>query len=319
MNISENLQILNTAKQDIKAAIIEKGQTVGDNMHEYAEAIDNISGGGDDTDYLCFEAIEDSAVSLSNFGDNAPNIEYSYDKQTWTTWDYDNIDLPAGQKLYFRGDNENGFCTGDTIYSTFIMNGNINANGDLKYLLKKDGHITDGPDYCFRNLFRAQTAIQTAPKISLKYIGEMGCAAMFYQCTNLHYSPDIEIERYGYRALNYMFHSADLIFPPQFKHIEELVEGCFRSMFAYNTQLKSTPYLSPKTLVTGCYEGMFHGCTSLQYIKAEFTTTPSTTYTNNWVDGVASTGCFIKGKTATWTSKATYACPSGWTLITSVS
>lgn len=235
MNITQQLIALNEAKQDIKAALIEKGQTAGDNMHEYAEAIDNISGEVDNTDYLCFEAIEDSAVSLSNFGDNAPDIEYSFNKQTWTQWDYNSIDLPAGTKIYFRGDNENGFCTGDTIYSTFAMTGSINANGDLVYILRKDGNITDGPDYCFRNLFSAQTAIQTAPKISLKYIGEMGCGAMFYQCTNLHYSPDIEIERYGYRALNYMFHTADLIFPPQFKHIAELEEGCFRSMFAYNT------------------------------------------------------------------------------------
>lgn len=49
--ITEKLDRLETYKSDIKAAIIDKGQDVSDNMAEYAAAIEQISGGGDDKDY----------------------------------------------------------------------------------------------------------------------------------------------------------------------------------------------------------------------------------------------------------------------------
>ena len=43
--INDKLIRLASYKDEIKAAIIAKGQTVGDNMSLYAEAISKISGG----------------------------------------------------------------------------------------------------------------------------------------------------------------------------------------------------------------------------------------------------------------------------------
>lgn len=45
--INDKLIRLASYKDEIKAAIIAKGQTVGDNMSLYAEAISKISGGGE--------------------------------------------------------------------------------------------------------------------------------------------------------------------------------------------------------------------------------------------------------------------------------
>ena len=45
-SIASQLETLATIKNDIKAAIIEKGQTVGDDFSTYATAIGNIEGGG---------------------------------------------------------------------------------------------------------------------------------------------------------------------------------------------------------------------------------------------------------------------------------
>jgi hypothetical protein len=59
---------------------------------------------------------------------------------------------------------------------------------------------------------------------------------------------------------------------------------------------------------------MFNGCLKLNYIKAMFTTTPTSTYTANWVSGVAATGTFVKNASATWTNVGTYAVPTGWTV-----
>jgi hypothetical protein len=45
-----------------------------------------------------------------------------------------------------------------------------------------------------------------------------------------------------------------------------------------------------------------------------FTTTPSNTYTDNWVNGVSSTGTFVKNSAATWTTTGGNGIPSGWTV-----
>ena len=61
---------------------------------------------------------------------------------------------------------------------------------------------------------------------------------------------------------------------------------------------------------------MFYGCTKLNYIKAMFTTRPSTSYTSNWVSGVAATGTFVKNSAATWNVTGVNGIPSGWTVTT---
>lgn len=60
-------------------------------------------------DYLCFEAnTAGSTIALSNTS-ISPNIEYSRDKNTWTTWDYSALSLQnIGDKIYMRGNNPNG-------------------------------------------------------------------------------------------------------------------------------------------------------------------------------------------------------------------
>ena len=60
-------------------------------------------------DYLCFEAnTAGSTIALSNTS-ISPNIEYSRDKNTWTTWDYSALTLQnVGDKIYMRGSNQNG-------------------------------------------------------------------------------------------------------------------------------------------------------------------------------------------------------------------
>lgn len=61
---------------------------------------------------------------------------------------------------------------------------------------------------------------------------------------------------------------------------------------------------------------MFYGCTSLNYIKAMFTTTPSTTYTQNWVQNVSATGTFVKNSAAQWNVSGVHGIPDNWTVET---
>lgn len=61
---------------------------------------------------------------------------------------------------------------------------------------------------------------------------------------------------------------------------------------------------------------MFYKCSNLNYIKAMFTTTPSDSYTYNWVQGVASTGTFVKNAAAAWSVTGDNGIPTGWTIQT---
>ena len=87
-------------------------------------------------------------------------------------------------------------------------------------------------------------------------------------------------------------------------------------MFYGCTELTSAPELPAKTLAYHCYQEMFHSCVKLNYIKALFTTTPSSDYTANWVSGVAANGTFVKSKDATWNVWWENGVPAGWTVIT---
>jgi hypothetical protein len=61
---------------------------------------------------------------------------------------------------------------------------------------------------------------------------------------------------------------------------------------------------------------MFNRCSNLNYIKAMFTTIPSTSYTNDWVKDVSATGTFVKNSAAEWEVTGVNSIPSGWTIET---
>lgn len=326
--IQENINTLSNIKADIKAAIIEKGVDAGDNITEYGDKILQISGGIDDIDYLCFEAVEDSAISLSVFGTPiSTNFEYSFNKKDWTTWDFNNIDILAGNKLYLRGDNPNGIVNNTTFSDYIIFNGagKINLSGNILTMFDKTGAMKECPlDRTFYQMFMNNNALYDCSKLyfPMNVLPDRCMHSMFRACENLVWAPEIHATTCidYYSLIRTFSECVNLIYAPS-KYPKEIenTTGCFQNSFADCTSLKEAPYLPSTTLVTGCYNNMFSGCTSLQYIKAEFTTAPSTTYCNAWVSRVPSTGCFIKAKDASWTTKNTYACPTGWTLITSVS
>lgn len=90
----------------------------------------------------------------------------------------------------------------------------------------------------------------------------------------------------------------------------------FVDLFYNCKSLVTAPELSATELKFKCFHYTFDGCSNLKYIKAMFTTTPSSTYTQNWVNGVASTGTFVKNKDATWDVTSVNGIPTGWTVET---
>lgn len=248
-------------------------------------------------DYLCFTANEASTITIS--GDYTPSLEYSLNKQTWSVLDSTvTISLATGDTAYLRGQNER-LASSTSVYTTFVMTGSMAASGNIMSLLYPSGFSNKfviPNTYCFFRLFFGCTALTSAPILPATSL-KTGCYyRMFRGCTNLQEAP---------------------VLPALTSAVT-----CYREMFYSCTSLTSAPFLPIETLSANCYYQMFYNCTHLTYIKAMFTTEPSTSYTNNWVGKVASSGTFVMNSAAEWNVsdvRGVNGIPEGWTVETASS
>ena len=139
-------------------------------------------------------------------------------------------------------------------------------------------------------MFNGSSSLTTVPVLPATTLASYFYANMFTHCTSLTTAPQLPATTVS--------------------------DYCYEYMFYNCKSLTTAPELPATTLANQCYSGMFRGCSKLNYIKAMFTTTPSSSYTNYWVSGVASSGTFVKNKNATWNVTGTYGIPSGWTVQT---
>lgn len=113
-----------------------------------------------------------------------------------------------------------------------------------------------------------------------------------------------------------MFHDCTSLIAAPALPATTLMTGCYARMFRGCTSLTTAPVLPAIKLVPSCYSQMFEDCTNLNYVKALFTTTPSSSYTNNWLLRVPLTGTFVKNSAATWNVTGWSGVPDGWTIET---
>lgn len=237
------------------------------------------------------ETGQNNGIGIFNGGNNAPNIEYSLDDgSTWTTWDYSPIMLVnSGDSVYMRGINTNGFSTSFSNYSNFIMQGEIEAEGNIMALIDYRQELDTIPcDYCFYMLFRDCTSLTKAPELPATNLTNNCYYSMFYGCTRLTVAPELPATI--------------------------LTNTCYGNMFFGCANLTKAPELPATDLIDGCYYMMFNGCRSLNYIKCfainGINTNGSTDF---WVNGVATTGTFYKQPDVTWPTGIN-GIPNGWTF-----
>ena len=195
---------------------------------------------------------------------------------------------------------------------------------------------------CYLNLFSGCTSLTSAPSLPATTMAENCYRNLFNGCINLTSAPDLPATALAISCYANMFYGCSKLTTPPVLPATTLAEGCYQALF-YNctslttapelpattlaptcykhlfqgcTSLTTAPELNAETLVSGCYTNMFYGCSKLNYIKALFTTTPSAEYTSNWVNGVASTGTFVKNREATWNETGVNGIPTGWTVET---
>lgn len=166
--------------------------------------------------------------------------------------------------------------------------------------------------YCYNAMF-SNTRLATAPELPATTLANYCYNRMFDGCVRLKEIPDIKATTFASRSCAYMFQNCTSLKHAELKATILGTNSCIY-MFAGCTSLVSAE-LPDTTLVNGCYNYMFDGCTRLNYIKALFTDTPSTTYTSNWVRNVASNGTFYKNPEATWTTTGVNGVPTNWVVV----
>ena len=281
---------------------------------------------------VTFEAIdiEDEMTG----GGFYPTLEYSTDGLTWNSYtDGTAITLAnVGDKVMFRGDNEtlgykyffddpHGVSYWYVDGSKFhITSGECYVYGNVMSLLYKDDYATATTvqDYAFPMLFFDNPNIYNHPEklivLPATTLAESCYERMFYNCLNLTVAPELPATTLAPNCYYFMFENCTSLATAPELPATTLADCCYFSMFSRCTSLTTAPELPATTLVIGCYFEMFKNCYNLNYIKCLATDISAIGCTEDWLDGVSSTGTFVKHPSATWPT-GNDGIPSGWTVV----
>ena len=279
-------------------------------------AVSNINTTPSEPDYLCFTSTGNSTVAMTQEGTPSASankvIQYKLNDGQWQTWDLSAVSLHDGDKMYLKSDDEIPVSEEYGIYKQFVMTGSIATSGNIMSLLNFSTTLTN---YAFYNLFDGCSSLTTAPTLPATTLSERCYYGMFYNCSSLVSAPELPATTTKNGCYAYMFYGcSSLTKAPSILPATTLSDRCYQHMFEGCSSLTKAPELPATTLTTMCYSNIFVGCTQLNYIKALFTVADGE-FIGNWLNGVSSTGTFIKSKDATWT-KEQAGIPSGWTVET---
>ena len=306
-------------------------------------------------DYLTIKSLEDNNEIrfYASTSDIRKTVSISTDNgATWTeyvppttTYGVDpTAILNTGEKLLIKGENETYANASDR--HTFFSSKTCDLEGNIMSLIYGDNFATSTTltqNYCFFEMFmglkvvNADKLILAATTLSSSCYSQLfyDCTylvkppvlpattlasscynAMFVGCTALTTAPELPVTTLAGYCYKSMFQGCTSLVNAPALPATTLISSCYRSMFQGCTSLVNAPALPATTLISDCYRSMFYGCTNLNYIKAMFTTTPSTTYTRDWVSSVAANGTFVKNAAAEWDVSGVNGVPSGWTIET---
>ena len=232
----------------------------------------------------------------------AKTIDYKLNNGEWisitsnTSSSAPTITVSSGDKVQFRGNNAQ-YATisyAGLFYNSFGGSSSFEVEGNIMSLIYGDdfkNNSTISSTYTFYGLFQNCVNLVSAENLVLPAttLADNCYEEMFFGCKSLTTAPALPATT--------------------------LASYCYRNMFFGCKSLTTAPALPATTLVSGCYRGMFLFCTRLNYIKCLATDISATNCTDGWVNGVASTGTFVKAPSmASWTI-GTSGTPSGWTII----
>lgn len=307
--------------------------------------------------YLTIEALEDNlTVVLKKNKTTIYNYEYCVDGDgNWKKVTYNNPveSINTGHTLSFRGEliPENRYSYGYGI-GAFTVNKNFNLKGNCMSMLfgdnAADNYSLEGKDYafydlfcncttlksvsanflpattlasnCYLYMFYGCTSLTIAPDLPATALTDDCYGGMFHGCTSLTTAPELSATALTIRCYEDMFYDCtSLTTAPTILPATTLAAGCYQNMFNGCSSLTTAPELPATKLAESCYYYMFENCSKLNYIKMLATDISAILCLTYWINGVASTGTFVKNSAManlpTATESNDYAgIPRGWTV-----
>lgn len=258
--------------------------------------------------YLCFTALEEGTFTFtyhaSLTANQATSVSYSIDGGlTWVTLNHvpgtaATITTPTintGETVLWRGTNKAlGYRNNVGQTAQFSSTGTFDVSGNIGSILYEDKFngksIT--AQYGLPALFATCAIVNAKDLVLIPFTNGQSYSNLFYNCISLITAPSLPFT--------------------------SLTNFCYNGMFYGCASLETAPILPATTVPGYAYNQMFRYCSKLKYIKAMFLTDPaeSTSAFQNWVQGVAAKGTFVKNAAAEWDVTGNSGIPSGWTVET---
>ena len=208
-------------------------------------------------EYLAFTGLNDE--SSISYETSHRRIEYSYDTQTWYSWDSSlTITLSTGIKLYVRGK--------DWYRIRFKMTGKISASGNIMSLLYYDDFANR---YSFesgdniKGLFQGCASLVEAPDFPATVLSPNCYESLFQDCINLNKAPELPATTLANNCYASMFKGCESLTEAPVLPATTLADSCYEEMFSNCYNLTNAPDLPATNLASYCYKRMFLGCESL--------------------------------------------------------
>ena len=290
--------------------------------------------------YFTIEALENGLTA--KLSTNA--CEYRIDDGSWNTLyaDSNTPSINKGQTLSFKGNLTPNSSSG---IGTFTISKKCNLKGNIMSMLYGDNFIIRNDLYgkynafyklfyncktildasglllptalefrCYSYMFYGCTSLTEAPELLATELENNCYQYMFYGCTSLKIAPELPATIVHVGCYSYMFYGCTSLTEAPELPAMILVNDCYQYMFSGCTSLVTAPELPATTLAGYCYFHMFYGCSKLNYIKMLATDISAGHCLSSWVNGVASTGTFVKHPAMTSLLTSPDGIPSGWTV-----
>lgn len=237
-------------------------------------------------DYLTFVMLEDGGTITTS----ADGVSFSNDGgETWIAEEISGLN--AGDKVFVKGSAPG--MSSDT--ALVHCDKKYNVEGNIMSVYDSENFRTrttfdDGTDSELSAIFAAEINLISAENLILPVTALTNAcySRMFQYCTSLTTAPELPATT--------------------------LTSNCYGQMFEGCTSLTAAPELPATTLAFSCYYKMFYDCTNLNYIKCLATDISAYYCTDDWVNGVAETGTFIKDASMTGWERGYYGIPEEWTV-----
>ena len=271
------------AQVDERTSSIATENCIYDPAHDYSR------------DYLTFHILTGGTIAWNSLGSGqAKVIQYSLNDGAWTTITASTattITVAAGDVVRFKGTNTS-YAGSNTNYSGFDGGtAAFDVEGNIMSLVYGDNFVNNTAltgTYNFCSLFKESEVVSAENLILPATTLTPHCyRALFAQCEGLVTAPALPATT--------------------------LAASCYRFMFQ-DASITRAPELLAPVLVTDCYDGMFHRCLSLNYIKCLATSITATSATTDWVQYVASSGTFVKDINTEWPVGQS-GIPTRWVIV----